>query len=122
MQNGVGRVDIGEKEVETAVYQSGLEQVLGAGKGGGGWAAIEAHFRREASSELGVALGLAQLGQDLCATPLGALFLWDCIVGAGKSRGQTVLARICAFANAFYFPSVAATHSKKKSVGSKCGV
>lgn len=108
MQDGGRGIDIGEEVVETAVDKSRLEQVLGAWKRGRCWAAVEGHFWREAGSELGIALILAQFRQDLCAAALGAFFLWDGIVGAGKSCGQAVLARVGALANAFYFPSVAA--------------
>jgi hypothetical protein len=53
-------------------------------------------------------LVFAKFGEHLGPAALGTFLLWNGIVCAGESGGETVLAWVGAFAYAFDFASVAA--------------
>lgn len=117
VQDGLRGVELLEVEIDASVdqvqrHQAGLalqgnvvgvEEVWVAGGG-----------------QLGLALGLAQLGEHLCARALGALLLGDGIVGAVEAGGHAVLAWLVAFANALYLAAVTALQ-KGQLAGSRHG-
>jgi hypothetical protein len=69
---------------------------------------------RKTCCQLGVPLGLPQLGEDFGPASLGSLLLRNGIVCACEARRNTILAGVCAFANAFYFASVTAAGSTEE--------
>lgn len=69
---------------------------------------------RKTCCQLGVPLGLTQLGEDFGPASLGSLLLRNGIVCACEARRNAILAGVCAFANAFYFASVTAAGSTEE--------
>lgn len=105
VQDGLGGVQILEEEVDAGVDQVQRHQARLALQGD---VVRVVEVREAAGGQLRLALRLAQLGEHLGATALGALLLGDGIVGAVEAGRDAVLARLVAFANALDFAAVTA--------------
>ena len=99
VQDGQGRIHVGEVELDALLDHLGGEQA-GRGPEGG-----QAGRRREAiqtggdlGGEGGLAVGFAQLADDICARALWALLLGDGMVGAGELGERAIATRVDAVA------------------------